>query len=282
MEKPEIWVLIQNNKQNKPVQLFFENLSTLDNISNILPRGAYTTLRTFGKTRVLGFNEHIKRLKKAASLLGISISIDEIRIRNALREILQRSSVSEARIRITLDLERDLGTTFFAVEQLKIPPIEEYQNGVKAETIRLIRTNPKAKVTDFIQKAQEVRSTLKPDIREAIMIDAQGAYLEGLSSNFFCIVDGVIWTAEEGVLPGTTRTLVLEEIQKALLPVTLEGYHHDKIYQLSEAFITSVSRSVLPVIKLDNHTIGNGKPGLITQQIMELYANRVASEIEKI
>ena len=82
-------------------------------------------------------------------------------------------------------------------------------DGVKVRTHSLHRENPKAKSTEFVGQADKVRANIGPDVNEIVMVGPDGRMLEGLSSNFFAIKDGVIWTEDEAVLPGLTRKVVL-------------------------------------------------------------------------
>lgn len=104
--------------------------------------------------------------------------------------------------------------------------------------------------------------------------------LEGLSSNFFGIKNGKIYTAEEGVLPGLTRSLILEAAQKIDIPTILEGPLFGDLYNLDEAFISSTSRGVLPVVRIDDKDIGIGKPGSLTLKVAAAYNALVEDLLE--
>jgi branched-subunit amino acid aminotransferase/4-amino-4-deoxychorismate lyase len=103
------------------------------------------------------------------------------------------------------------------------------------------RAQPTAKVTQFIEAAEHVRKSLPENAYEAIMIGRNGRFLEGLSSNFFAVKNGEIWTADEGVLPGVTRSIILKLAEQSAVPVHLEGIAPDDVAQIDEAFITSSS-----------------------------------------
>jgi branched-chain amino acid aminotransferase len=154
--------------------------------------------------------------------------------------------------------------------------------GVKTITCDFRRPNPKAKLTTSISGTMELRRQLLPDVNEALMLDEQGRLLEGLSSNFFAVLAGEIWTAEAGVLSGITRLLILEEIRLANLPLRLEGLPLSALPELQEAFITSASRAVLPVSQVDQQIIGSGMPGPLTRLLARRYRARLRTGIEAI
>lgn len=257
-------------------------VETLDEGTRQLPGGGYTTFRTFDRFRVLRLHEHFERLEETARLADQPVSIKVPCIRHSLRMALESFPAAESRVRLTLDLEDSPGTLYALAEILHVPNAEEYLHGVKAVTRTLHRSNPKAKLTNFIATAAEVRKTLPQGINEAIMIGENGHALEGLSSNFFGVRGGVVWTAEEGVLSGITRSLVLEEIGAQGIPLRLEGVPVEEIAALDEAFVTSASRAVLPVTMIDDRPVGNGKPGPVTRRLMEGYKARIEAALEEI
>ena len=97
-------------------------------------------------------------------------------------------------------------------------------------------------------------------IHEGLMVADDGAILEGLSSNFFGIRGGRLHTEEARALAGVTRSMVLE-LAAGLLPRGEGPVHVPEVPELEEAFITSVSREVLPVVRIDGTVIGTASRG---------------------
>ena len=87
-------------------------------------------------------------------------------------------------------------------------------------TIPLRRDHPGAKDTRFIATASEAYGTLPPGAHEGLMVAEDGSILEGLSSNFFAVLDGVLQTEGERALHGITRSIMLE-LAQGLVPVSL-------------------------------------------------------------
>jgi len=168
------------------------------------------------------------------------------------------------------------------LEALKVPGPFEYQMGVKVVTRWLHRQNPKAKLTDFIETAAEVRKDIPTGMNEVLMISEDQRVLEGLSSNFFAISKGIIYTADQEVLSGITRSLVIKFIEEDKIPLKLEGIPIDQLTGLDEAFLTSTSRAVLPVTEIDGKKVEKGVPGSFTQKIMAGYWAKIEQELETI
>jgi D-alanine transaminase len=95
---------------------------------------------------------------------------------------------------------------------------------------------------------------------------------EGASSNFFVVQEGRLVTApEEMVLPGVTRALVLDMARKSSLPSEERRVYLSEQKAWDEAFITSTSRKVLPVTRVDGEPVGEGRVGPLTRRLMEVF-----------
>lgn len=249
---------------------------TLDDVSLQLPGGAYTTLRTYQGTRILGLSAHLKRLADSLAMTGCDRPIDEAAIRATLRAIVEREARPAARLRITLPFDSD--DAFVTVEAFETYPPEHYTLGVRCRTTaRLSREMPKAKLTTFVAQARGAKRN--GDVHEWLMVDDDGRILEGVSSNFFAVLGGTLRTAGESVLEGVTRGIVLAQAAD-VLPIACAPVTLDDLACLSEAFITSSSREVMPVVRIDDVLIGSGRPGPIAQTLLARYRAYLARAIE--
>lgn len=271
-----------------PIQIqILPHPSSLDHATRQLPGGAYTTLRTYHGNQVLRLNEHFLRLQETALLSGGRFSPggferDWNRIRPVLREAVAFHSGDEKRIRIILDLSQEIGAMYVLVERLSVPAPEMYENGVSIITRKMQRQNPKAKLTNFVEQSAAVRQEIPPGINEVLMVSQEGELLEGLSSNFFGIRTGQVFTADAGVLNGITRKMVIEVIQRLNIPIHFTAIQEANACELNEAFITSASRAVLPVTLIDGRAVGNGRPGDLTRHILAVYLDAIERELETI
>jgi len=110
--------------------------------------------------------------------------------------------------------------------------------------------------------------------REAWLVDAKGRITEGGSSSAWIVSrDGKLITHPlgEDILPGVTRSVVIDMIKAQGLPFEERIFSVEEAYQAREAFITSASQVVLPVVRVDGRPIGNGAPGLITTSLRRDY-----------
>ena len=255
----------------------------LDDASQQLPAGAYTTLRTYDHSKAIRLKDHFERLKESAKQKGYDLTVDEFGIRKAIRLALDQGDTShEYRVRITLDLSQQLGSVYLTAEVLRIPPVIAYEQGVPVVTCGLHRDQPGAKLTDFIHPASQYRKVLPPGVEEALMVNPAGEILEGLSSNFFGILSTRLITAGEAVLAGITRSLAIDAARQLSLPIEYRAVQMAEIPSIDEAFITSASRGILPVRKIDNSLIGDGHPGEVTRRLAAAFDRLVEQEQEMI
>ena len=113
-----------------------------------------------------------------------------------------------------------------------------------------------------------------------LLVDRNGRLLEGLSCNVFFVKDGTIFTAGAGVLEGVTRKIVLEVCNQFTIPIEFTAVRLKDISSCDEAFLSSTSRGVLPVVKIDQQVIGKGIPGEITRRVMVGFAARIDEGLE--
>ena len=108
--------------------------------------------------------------------------------------------------------------------------------------------------------------------QEAILV-RDGEVTEGAASNVFIVRNGIIKTPPKSarLLPGVTRDLVVELAQKQGLLCEESNFSRPELQAADEIWMTSSTKEILPVVKLNDAIIGNGKPGKLTRQMYEIY-----------
>src|SRR5690606_12674532 len=135
-----------------------------------------------------------------------------------------------------------------SLEPFQPPAPEIYADGVRCMTVPgSARSDPAAKTTDWMHDRTAIAQSLPRGIYEGLLLSASGDILEGLGSNFYAVQRGELRTAGDGVLPGIARQIVFE-VAPDVLPVRADPVNIADIPQLDEAFITSSSRAIIPVI----------------------------------
>ena len=270
--------------------------STLDEITQRLPGGYYSTFRTFdGGTRVLGLAAHLRRLYDPVA----RPEVDESFLRQQLSALLEAYRPGEARVRAVMTKQ---GQVYLALAPLTPLPHEVYEKGVYVETTELQREHPRLKSTTFIGSSDSERKHIVQEgIFEALLLK-DGKILEGMTSNFFYVKyhraerastagrqalpsaqrEAVLCTARDDILLGVTRETVIEIARGRGLEVQFEPLKLSQLEMIGEAFITSSSRGIVPVVRIDDVAIGQGSPGLLTKGLMTGYESYVIEKAEKI
>ena len=260
---------------------------TIAETEKFTPIGAYTSFRTYGSFGVLRLSRHFDRLEETARLAGYDIRPDREELKHILTKLIKSAlesspDVPERRIRVTIDLQQNIGRLYIAMEPLMTPAPEKYKEGIVCRTAEAHRDNPKAKLSNFLARADGIRKQETETFDEILMYTPSGDLLEGLSSNFFGIKGDTIYTAEEGVLSGTTRDFILKIAADMEIPVRFEPVKKDGIPELDEAFISSTSRAILPIRSIDGIELRQSVPGPVTKRLMEKFDEELASGIEKV
>lgn len=249
-------------------EIHFPDSASLDAVTRQLPDGYYSTFRTYDAcTRVIGLSAHIRRLPNA----------DASSFRRHLIRLLEPYRADEARVRI---METRQGRFYISIEPLKRLPPEVYEKGVRVETVEIQRANPRVKSTAFIGASDEERKKIaQKGIFEALLVK-NGRILEGMTSNFFYVRGGVVYTAQRDILLGVTRTMVIRAARGAGVQVRYSPLKLDQLPAVEEAFITSSSRGIVPVIQVDEVTVGQERVGELTKRLSAAYEAYVRQKAE--
>lgn len=256
--------------------------ATMDDVTRELPTGAYTTFRTYNHHYVINIEIHLDRLEETASLAKKPILLQRSAIRRCIREALEISSNPNSRIRIFIDLSLQPGRIILFIEPLRIPAAECYERGVEVVTHKIVRDNPQAKLTNFISIAHQVRQSLDLWFEEILLVDKTDNILEGLTSNFFAIVGNRLRTADQGILLGITRSIVLKEAKQVGVEIQFKPISIQEIPEIPEAFITSSSRGILPIRSIDGAEIGAGNPGPYTRLLTKQFEEKISKLLKPI
>ncbi len=112
------------------------------------------------------------------------------------------------------------------------------------------------------------------------MLTADGYVAECSGDNIFIIKNKVLLTPPSsiGALEGITRNAVIDIAVKSGYNVRQEKFLKDAVYSADECFLTGTAAEVIPVVVVDDKTVGDGKPGRITMELIEKYRNCTQSE----
>lgn len=248
-----------------------------------LTLGVYSVVRTFDHNQFLRLEHHLARTVKSMRLLGWDYHLDEKRLRQAIHTLCTAFPSPEMRVRIDVLAEpaRHLGTEsreLLALMPFTPLPATAYSHGVAVTVAaNLQRANPLIKTADFAEARK--RSDSGAASFEVLLVDGD-KILEGASSNFYGVRNGTLYTAGAGVLEGITRSIILDLVRQAQIPLQLEPVRVNEVPLLTEAALSSSSRGLLPIVQIGETIIGNGQPGPYTQRLMTAYDAFVVQNIQ--
>jgi len=243
----------------------------------------YTVFHTYETTKVLNFVQHIHRLEQSARGYGVELRVDMDRVRTALRELILRANWGDVRCRVALPLDEDQRENvlisiepFFGLSQ------HMYDEGVACVTLPGVkREAPSLKSGAWQKQKSELQQELPLGVHTGLLLDDEGYLLEGLDCNLFGFKDGVLYTAVDQVLQGVTQRAVVT-VSSQFLTIRETPLHIDDLTNVHELFITSSSRGVLPVVKVDDIVIGDGEVGPLTKQIAEAFRGWLDRRLEEL
>lgn len=252
------------------------SVASLDEWTRGLPQGFYSTFSTASNgTRVMGLQAHLDRLYGPAAQHGLQPAVDEPALRHALARLTHEILPNESRVRIILD--KASGAVYVGLQPFLPLAQEVYENGVKVITQEMSRQSPRIKDTGFISSSAEQRRQVGHGIFEVIML-RNGKALEGMTSNFYAVKGRSLVTARNGILLGVTRRALLRLARGE--GMSIEYRPPAMTEKFTEAFLTSSSRGIVPIVEIDGRAVGQGTPGRWTQQLVAAYRAYVESRSE--
>jgi len=252
--------------------------------------GVYETLRTYNGQAFL-FDRHMRRLRNSAQMLALSVPLSDAEIDARFRDTVNAAGLGgspdqEAYIRILVT--RGIGEMTYdpaacpnpsvvvIVKPNVAPPREAFERGVKACLVGIVRNhpntvNPMIKSNNLLNNALAMQEAFTKGGFEGIMRNYRGEIAECTQSNFFIVKNGGALTPpiDAGLLPGITREFLFEVGDQLGISVREQVLRDNDLFAADEAFLTSTTREVVPIVTVDDRKIGPGTPGPITRALLD-------------
>ena len=234
--------------------------------------------------KLIDNDAHLKRLRRSLSELNITLPNSDEEIVRVQRELIARNKLIEGLVYLQATrgaAERDFpfpkdvtpGLVMFS-QAKNIRHAPQATEGIAVISIPDIRWKRRdIKTVGLLAQVLAKQSALDNGATDAWMVE-DGFVTEGSSNNAFILdTDGKLITRHLGneILPGITRASVLELVEKENIIFEERPFTLDEAFNAKEAFITSASTFVWPVIKIDGKNIGDGRPGSLAAKLREYY-----------
>lgn len=254
---------------------------SINDVAVLRGYSVFESMRTYDR-RPFHLDEHLARLFHSAELIDLEIPWPREHIASVIHETIARNTYRHASIRLLVTggesedgiLPTGKPTLILMITPLGERDMERFAKGVKLITTRLQRTSPEAKTTNYIAAVRALKEATHRNAADALFVNQEGHVLEATRSNFFIFRGDTLVTPRHGILLGVTRNVVLELARGRFLieerPILL-----DELPLADEAFITSSSKEITPVVQIDDLVIGNGKPGPRTFELEQRFIEMV-------
>ncbi len=243
--------------------------------------GIYEVIPVYGG-RLFRLAQHLERLDHSLEGIRLANPLNHHQWREVLEELVERNDDGDQSLYLQITrgvAMREHGfpdnaePTVFAMSSPIAPQIGEEPNGINAVTVEDIRwkwchIKAIALLPNILMRQQAVEQGAS----EAIML-RDHFVTEGAASNVFIVNNGVVLTPPKSnlLLPGVTRDLVVELCQANSVPCVEGAISEQQLSSADEIWVTSSTREIVPVLRLNGEPVGNGQPGPLWQQLRELY-----------
>ena len=248
--------------------------------------GLFETMRSYGG-KVLALDKHLNRLYHSAGLINIKISKDKRYIKYIIYKLLRANRLKDAYIRLAVTRGKgrvgldattivDQGMVII-VKRFAPYPQRLYKRGVSLFTSSIKRNEQSflsnIKSLNYLSNIMARMEAQSLNADDALLLNTRGEVAESAVSNIFMIKgeDLITPTIKSGILPGITREIVLSMALKLGLRPAEKRIRPAELKKADEVFLTNTLMEVLPVRKIDDKLIKNGKPGSITKSVHQLY-----------
>ena len=247
----------------------------------------------FRKQNLLNYVKHINRLKRSLNELKINSPFSnfkslEIIIKNLIKFNALNNGFIYLQITRGTSIRNHLFPKFSKPNVIVIlynsKDTDHFKKGVKVITIDDMRWQRcDIKTTSLLANVLGKQTAEEKGAYESIQINKQNYITEGTTSNiFFVHSDNLIQThpSNNNILGGVTRDIVIELAKRKKFKVLEKPLNIRSLKTIKEAFLTSTTVGVVPVIKIDNLKISECKPGLVSKQLMILFKSNSKKQIK--
>ncbi len=254
-----------------------EAVISINDITVLRGYSVFESLRTYDR-RPFHLEEHLNRLYHSATLIELDVPYTRAVIAHVIAEAIERNAYKHATIRLLITggvsedgiIAVEKPTLIVMVTPLGERDMERFAQGIKLITTHLQRVSPEAKTSNYEAAVRSLKEAARRGAADALFVDEQEQVLEGTRSNFFVLRGDTLVTPKQGVLMGVTRNVVLE-LARGRFAIEERPILLSELSQIDEAFITSSSKEITPVVQIDDLLIGSGKPGSRTYELEQRF-----------
>lgn len=237
-------------------------------------------IRTYNDVLFM-FDKHYQRFIKGAKLLRLKPIPQNEQLKSSIYRVIKTNKATNCKVRILFSggptkVDFHLSehpTLYIDCEPLPHYPLSFYHKGIKLATVIYKRGLATIKTSNYLEAIRNQPLLVKNKAQELLYVSDNKIY-ECSSSNFLIFQDNTLIAPKDNILEGITMQIVLN-LAKKYFSVKRQDISLSDLKKASECFITSTTREIMPVIKIDDFIIKDGKVGQNTQQLMIAFHNLV-------
>jgi D-alanine transaminase len=241
--------------------------------------------------RLFDEEQHLDRLERSLGEISIAPPMSRSALKSVVHETLRRNRIENGLVYIQVTRgvaprehafpRRSFPSVVVTARRAKPPNPDIQRKGVAVITIPDIRWRRcDIKTIGLLPNVLGKQNALSRGAHEAWQVDADGFITEGTATNAWIVTkQGAIVTrnADETILGGVTRATILGLIRGEGYSLEERPFTVDEAKSAKEAFITSTTSFIIPVVRIDDGTIGDGKPGALTRTLLTTYLGYLAA-----
>jgi len=245
--------------------------------------GLFETMRSYNGV-VFALDDHLDRLFFSARSLSIENSYDKKFITDAIYKLLKANKLKDARLRLTLTggpmsepEEKRRATLLITATKIQPYPPQYYKNGVLVVLcpFRQNVSEPiyRHKTTNYFSRMIALKLAHQKRAAEALWFTVDNRLAEGCISNVFLVKDSVLYTPpiETPVLAGVARKTVCQIALKNSIKLIEKDLSTDDLLAADEIFLTNVIMQIMPVSRVEKHTVADGKVRPMTRKLQKKF-----------
>lgn len=249
--------------------------------------GVFEGIRAY-HGKIFTLDEHLDRLYDSATAISLKIPITKAEMAEAIKQTMKANNLTDSYIRLVVT--RGVGKLGLDPNKCATPQIiiiadtielyskALYEKGLDIVTVTTIRNHfsaldPKIKSLNYLNNILAKIESIQSGAGEALMLNKDGYVAECAGDNIFIFKDNILRTppSSAGILVGITRNVVMKLAAEMGVKVKEELMTRYDLYIAEECFLTGTAAEIIPVVKIDGRTIGTGKPGKITLDLLKRY-----------
>jgi branched-chain amino acid aminotransferase len=226
-------------------------------------------------------------------MIALDVPFTDDQLAEQIRHTTATASLNGAEAYIRILLTRGIGDLTYdpqatpspsvvIIVKAQIDPLPAvYEKGVRVVIVSVVRNhpdtvNPIIKNNNLLNSALAMQEAIRRGGFEGVMRNYRGELSECTTANLFTVKNGRALTPpiESGLLPGITRQFLFEVGKDIGIDVCEQVLRDEDLLSADEAFLTSTTREAVPIVQVDDRTIGTGKPGPVTLKLLEEFRRR--------